>query len=56
MSQATPVKKYFGKPSHPDGKKYDFNCCASPDVWDYSDDKVRCRVCGHNWTSEVDNT
>ena len=49
----TPIKKVFGKPSHPDGQKYRFNCCASPDVWKYSDDEQRCRVCGHNWSDKL---
>lgn len=54
MSDVTPVKKRVDRPSHPDGQKYNFDCCPSPDVWDYSDNEARCRVCGKNWTNELD--
>lgn len=50
---ATPVKKVFAKPSHPDGHKYNFNCCPSPDVWEYDDGIERCRVCGHDWSEAL---
>lgn len=43
---ATPVKKEFIKP-------YVTDCCAKPDLWKYSDSEIRCRVCGENWTEEV---
>lgn len=53
MKQETPVKKVFDRPSHPDGHKYNFNCCASPDIWRYTDGDKRCKVCGHNWTEQL---
>lgn len=52
---ATPVKKEFRRPCHPDGHQYHPDCCAKPDLWKYSDGKVRCRVCGDQWTDAVED-
>lgn len=36
-------------PEHPDGYKYEHNCCPSPNVWVYSDGSERCKTCGYIW-------
>jgi len=53
MSPETPVRKVFDKPSFSDGHKHYFDCCPSPNVWRYTDSQKRCRVCGYNWTGEL---
>lgn len=37
------------RPEAPDGRKYPFNCCALPDVWELLDG-AECRNCGYDWT------
>ena len=52
------------RPSHPDGTKYEFNCCAAPDVrgqpvdfddWSEGEPLERkvCESCGHDWTDQL---
>lgn len=49
--------KISERPEHPDGTKYEFNCCAYPDVhWEHSTvrEVAECRNCGYDWTDQLD--
>lgn len=41
------------RPRHPDGTKYEFNCCPAPQVYEEDGSKV-CEVCGYDWTEVLD--
>jgi hypothetical protein len=48
------LKKVTERPERPDGVKYEFNCCAVPDVRETPQGQKVCQACGHDWTEELE--
>jgi hypothetical protein len=44
------------RPRHPDGTKYEFNCCAMPQVYEHEDGSKVCEACGYDWTEVLDES